>query len=115
MSKSESISIPVVSAETFVESDFEERYILYASKFGLAGKELERGTPLTVEDFLKPDANRLVECTHVEQIREEVPILIGRERAGEEGKEEVQTEIRYRYVRRVKKNGFIQRRLPGRV
>ena len=53
------MEIPVVSAETFVELEFEEKYIYYAQKFGHAGTELETRQPYTELDFFR-DVNPIV-------------------------------------------------------
>ncbi len=60
-------SIPVVSAETFVESEFEERYIYYAQKFGYAGLELETRTPLN-EDYFINKANPMITRKFIVQL-----------------------------------------------
>lgn len=53
--------LPIVSAENFVESEFEDKFVIYAQRYGLAGKELELGREMTTNDFEMPDGNRLVE------------------------------------------------------
>lgn len=53
------MEIPVVSAETFVELEFEEKYIYYAQKFGHAGTELETRQPYVEQDFFR-DVNPIV-------------------------------------------------------
>lgn len=73
MSKWEGIVIPVVSADNFTETDFEERYVYYAQKFGYAGKELESRTRLTEDYFYDPvvKASKKV----IKQRNVEVPCL----------------------------------------
>lgn len=51
----DAMSIPVVSAETFIESEFEEKYIYYAQKFGYAGKELELKRTLGEQFFFEQE------------------------------------------------------------
>jgi len=47
--------LPMVSAENFMEVEFEEKFFFYAQQFGLAGAELVRGFALTEKDFDIPD------------------------------------------------------------
>ena len=46
--------LPMVSAENFMEVEFEEKFFFYAQQFGLAGAELVRGFALTDKDLIFP-------------------------------------------------------------
>ena len=52
-----------MSADKFLETEFEEMFVYYAQQFGHAGKELERGRRMEDVDFEFPDPNAYCDVT----------------------------------------------------
>lgn len=52
--------LPEVSIANFIDCDFEEKFKLYAQRFGLAGTELIKGVKMTNKDFDIPMAGDMV-------------------------------------------------------
>ncbi len=59
-----------VTAENFVETEFEEKFGLFASQFGFAGKEFELRRKLTEDDFEFPNPDRIV--NYMEEVEREI-------------------------------------------
>ena len=64
--------LPMVSAENFMEVEFEEKFFFYAQQFGLAGAELVRGFALTDKDFDIPDDSTTREMVVAYEVTEPV-------------------------------------------
>ena len=65
--------LPTVTAENFVESQFEDKFMCYVQRFGIIAKELARKKSYDINDpiFRMPDANRLVSVSKL--VEAEVP------------------------------------------